>query len=57
MAVAEYVTKEDLEDALKSIKAEMRAMEERLETLFKKYSREQADRVISAYQQGTSANF
>ena len=57
MAVAEYVMKEDLEDALKSIKAEMRAMEKRLETLFKKYSREQADRVISAYQHGTSANF
>ena len=50
MAVAEYVTREDLEKALKD-------MEDRLEDMFKKYSREQADRVIEAIQRGTSANF
>ena len=50
MAVAEYVTKEDLAERLK-------AMEKRLEELFKKYSREQADRVIEAMQRGTSSNF
>ena len=32
MAVAEYVTKADLMDALKPISAEMRTMEERLES-------------------------
>ena len=32
MAVADYVTKEELEDALNPIKAEMKAMEQRLES-------------------------
>ena len=32
MAVAEYVTKADLGDALKPLRAEMRAMEKRLES-------------------------
>ena len=50
MAVADYVTKEDLDKALTE-------MEERLESLFKKYSREQADRVIEAIQRGTSASY
>lgn len=50
MAVADYVTKEDLQSALKD-------MEDRLEAMFKTYSQEQADRVIEAIQRGTSANF
>ena len=32
MAVADYITKNDLEDALESIRAEMVAMEKRLES-------------------------
>ena len=50
MAVADYITAEDLAKALKD-------MEGRLEDMFKKYSREQADRVIEAIQRGTSPNF
>ena len=50
MAVTEYITKEDLEKALKD-------MADRLEAMFKQYSREQANRVIEAIQRGTNANF
>ena len=49
MAVADYVKTEDLEKALKDA-------EDRLEAMFKKYSREQAARVIVAIQRGTSAS-
>ena len=50
MAVASYITKDDLDKAMKD-------MEDRLEAMFKKYSREQANRVIEAMQRGTSASF
>jgi hypothetical protein len=50
VVMAEYVTKDDL-------KLLLDAMEKRLETMFQKYSREQADRVIQAIQRGQSPNF
>ena len=50
MAVADYVTREDLEKVLE-------AMETRIKEACAKHSREQADRVIEAIQRGTSSSF
>jgi hypothetical protein len=52
MAVAEYVTKDDLEEALKPLEVRLRE-----DMATKEYVREQADRVIEAIQRGTSPNF
>ena len=50
MAVADYVTREDLEKVLE-------AMETRIKEACAKHSREQADRVTEAIQRGTSSSF
>ena len=52
MAVADYVTKEDLEEALKILEVRLRE-----DMATKEYVREQADRVIESIQRGTSANY
>ena len=58
MDSADYVTKEELEDALKPIKAEIKAMEQRLESRIDTVTgeilvhwHEQADRIIEAIRQ------
>ena len=59
MAVADYVTKEDLEEALKTLvtTTELLAMEARMIEACAKHSKEQADRTIEAIQRGTSSSF
>jgi hypothetical protein len=57
MAVADYVTKEDLEDALKTLatKADIEDIKATMAT--KADIRAEANRVIEAIQRGTSANY
>ena len=72
MAVADYVTRADLDTMLKALerrldatfRAEKTAMERRLDATFRRYSRElKADmssmetRIIQTIQRGTSPNF
>ena len=57
MAVAEYVTKDDLEEALNPIKTEMEAMEKRIIEACATHSREQANRVIDAISHGTNPSY
>ena len=57
MAVADYVTKDEPDALEKRLTKTISDIEERLEAMLKKYSREQADRTIEAIQRGTSPNF
>ena len=61
MAVAEYVTKEDLEECmetmLKRIRTDMADMEARIKDACALHSREQADRMIEAIQRRPSSNY
>ena len=67
MAVANYVTRAELEDMLAAMekrllemlatKADVRVQADRLREELKADNREQADRTIEAIQRGTSANF
>jgi hypothetical protein len=65
MAVADYVTREDLEKVLEAMETRIkeacarhsREQADRAEAMFMKYSREQADRTIEAIQRGTSSSF
>ena len=57
MAVADYVTKDELDALEKRLTKTISDIQEHLEVMFKKYSREQADRVIEAMQRGTSTNY
>ena len=63
MAVAEYVTKDDLEEALKILEVRLREdmatkeyVREQADRV-KEYVREQTNRVIESIQRGTSANY
>ena len=57
MAVAEYITKVELDALEKRLTKTISAMETRIKEACAEHSREQADRVIEAISHGTNPNF